>query len=338
MTANIKFFTITQISEQPSLRLDHIIMHYWQAQDFSRAQIIQLIKDGQVSVNGTPITKASHKCKENDNIAINMPIYEQSADLWQQAQRITAHLHIYYEDDDIIVFEKPAGMVVHPGAGNHDDTLVHHLLAHTKGNLAKIGNDDLRPGIVHRLDKDTSGVMVAAKSNIAYHALTKIFAAHDLTRIYDCLVWGNPQPASGVIKLPIGRNPHNRKKMAVVSEGHGKNAITHYETQAYFGGFCAHVKCRLETGRTHQIRVHLSKKGHGIIGDESYGKGKAPLPNHNKRLKQDFSYLQLLHDLPRLALHASILEFTHPITQKPLSFESPLPDDIALVLNRLYGE
>ena len=319
-------------------RLDHVITEYIDMDDYSREQIVKHIKNGKFYVNDIAITKPSFKITYGDMITGQLSKATIKIDLWQTAKNIIPSLNIFYEDEDIIIFDKPAGLVMHPSAGHDDNTIVHHLLAHTKGQLANFGANDLRPGIVHRLDKDTSGVMVAAKTQRAYFALTKIFANHDLTRIYDCLVWGNPQPIAGDINKPIGRSPHNRKKQAIVSASQGKNAITHYTAQAFFGGVCAHLRCQLETGRTHQIRVHLSHKGHGVIGDDTYGRGKAPMPNHQQSIaKHHDKPLTLLNQLPRMALHASVLEFAHPIYGDYLNFESPIAQDINFVFDGLYA-
>ena len=229
-------------------------------------------------------------------------------------------LDILYEDDDLLVVNKPAGLVVHPGAGNPRGTLVNALLAHCKDSLSGIGGVK-RPGIVHRIDKDTSGILVVAKNDFTHTRLSEQFAEHTIERIYQAFVWGYVQKTTGIVVGDIGRSPHNRQKMAIVA--HGKKATTHYERVAVFGkGVASHIQCILETGRTHQIRVHMSSIGHSLIGDPIYGN----IP----RVAPDFAKY-----FPRQALHAGFLGFTHPRTGERLSFEAPLPDDMQELLEQL---
>jgi 23S rRNA pseudouridine1911/1915/1917 synthase len=227
---------------------------------------------------------------------------------------------ILYEDAHLIVLDKPAGLVVHPAPGNEDGTLVNALLGHYGDSLPGIGGER-RPGIVHRLDKDTSGVMVVAKTQEAMTGLTAIFAARDLHRAYLALVWGVPAPPMGVIEGAIGRDPHDRKRMAVRQHG-GKVALTRYRTLHTWHGGLALVECRLATGRTHQIRVHLASRGYPVVGDPVYLR-RIPAA---ARLVAEPARTRLL-DFPRQALHAAQLGFRHPITQVELSFETPIPAD-----------
>ena len=223
-------------------------------------------------------------------------------------------LDIVYEDDDVVVVNKPAGLVVHPGAGNWEHTLVNGLLFHCKGGLSGIGGVE-RPGIVHRIDKDTSGLLVVAKNDKAHRALAKQFAVHSIQREYQAFVWGKLDQAEGRIEGNIGRSPTNRQKMALVRVG-GKSAVTHYtRLDVYGGGLVSFVKCVLETGRTHQIRVHMSSIRHPLVGDYTYGKSPKNAP--------DF-----VRDFPRQALHAGLLGFVHPTTGKQLVFEVPMPPDM----------
>jgi 23S rRNA pseudouridine1911/1915/1917 synthase len=242
-----------------------------------------------------------------------------------KAQKIA--LDVVYEDKDLIVINKPAGMVVHPAAGNYDGTLVNALLAHCGKSLSGIGGV-ARPGIVHRLDKETSGLMVVAKNDRAHHKLAAQFADRSLSRTYQTLVWGVPKPASGKIDAPIGRHKTDRKKMAVVKNG-GKPALTFFKTLKVFDDQAALLSCKLATGRTHQIRVHLAHSGYPVVGDPVYGKKQKP------RIGGDNVPAILFSGLTRQALHAVELSFIHPTSGKKRSFKSPLPADIAGLLKRL---
>ena len=286
----------------------------------SRSRIKALIVAGRVSIADATITDPSYRVKPGDIAHIDVPAPE---DATPRAQDIP--LTIVYEDDWLIVLDKPAGLVVHPAPGNPDSTLVNALIAHCGDSLSGIGGVR-RPGIVHRLDKDTSGLMVAAKNDLAHRRLSALFAAHDIDRGYRGLVWGTPIPGQGRIEDAIGRNPKNRKKMAVVTRG-GKRAVTHYRVVARHGGIASLVECRLETGRTHQVRVHLAHLGHPMIGDPLYGRARrgrlADLPDDVRAALKDF---------PRQALHAYRLGFRHPRDDQPLQFESAIPDDMAALL------
>jgi 23S rRNA pseudouridine1911/1915/1917 synthase len=243
-------------------------------------------------------------------------------------------LHVVYEDKDLIVIEKPAGLVVHPAAGNPDGTLVNALIAHCGDSLSGVGGV-ARPGIVHRLDKDTSGLLVAAKTQRAMGSLAKQFANHTIERAYHAVVWGAPRAGEGVVEGQIGRNPFDRKRMAVLRGG-GKEARTRYRLIEKFGDpdkpFASLIECRLETGRTHQIRVHLTHLGHPLIGDPSYGKSRqAPRP---KTTAQEVAFAAAAN-FPRQALHAYILGFQHPTLHKTMRFESPWPADLAGLISAL---
>jgi 23S rRNA pseudouridine1911/1915/1917 synthase len=238
-------------------------------------------------------------------------------------------LDIRYEDDDLIVLEKPAGMVVHPAPGSPDRTLVNALLAHCGDRLAGIGGVR-RPGIVHRLDKDTSGLMVVAKTERAHAGLAAAFAARSIRRAYRAACWGVPLPRTGEIAGAIGRSPTDRKKMAVVARG-GKAAVTRYSVLREFKGFAALVECRLATGRTHQIRVHMAERGNPLIGDPVYGaRGKSA---RLRRLPAETS--AAIGGFPRQALHAHLLGFDHPATGEPLEFRSDLPPDMRGLIGTL---
>jgi 23S rRNA pseudouridine1911/1915/1917 synthase len=260
---------------------------------------------------------ASRKAKLGDVFTIRVPPPEPAS---PEAQDID--LDILYEDKDLLVINKPVGMVVHPAPGNRDRTLVNALLAHCGKSLSGIGGV-ARPGIVHRLDKDTSGLMVVAKNDKAHQQLTKQFADRSLSRTYQALVWGEPVPLVGHIEAPIGRHPRDRVKMAVV--GKGKPALTYYKVIESFGDLASLVECKLATGRTHQIRVHLAYIKHPVIGDAVYGGGRNRVGDAAK----------LLEKFPRQALHATQLQFFHPRTEKLMSFKAPLPKDMAELIKKL---
>jgi 23S rRNA pseudouridine1911/1915/1917 synthase len=231
-------------------------------------------------------------------------------------------LDIVHEDDHLLVVDKQAGLVVHPAAGNLDGTLVNALLHHCAGRLSGIGGV-ARPGIVHRIDKDTSGLLVIAKTDKAHEGLAAQFAAHSIDRRYQALVTGRPNPLSGTVIAALARSPHNRQKMAVVAEGRGKHAVTHYKAQQLFDGATL-VECRLETGRTHQVRVHMASIGNPLVGDPVYGRPRGQLKPVLDRL-----------GFRRQALHAARLGFIHPVTSAALSFESKIPADMQELFSNL---
>ncbi len=293
--------------------------------DLSRMRIKALIEAGRAGSGdgaGT-IVEPSYRVKPGQTWRLTVPPAAEAA---PQAQAIP--LDIVHEDETLIVIDKPAGLVVHPAPGNPDRTLVNALLAHCGGSLSGIGGVR-RPGIVHRLDKDTSGLLVAAKTDRAHAGLSDLFARHDIERVYRAVVRGAPAPPAGEIGGAIGRDPRNRKKMAVVSRG-GKPALTRYGTDRRYGHTAALLSCRLETGRTHQIRVHLTSIGHPVIGDPVYGRARrrrhAMLPPQLAAIVDTFG---------RQALHASVLGFRHPVTGEVLRFESPLPADMAALVDAL---
>jgi 23S rRNA pseudouridine1911/1915/1917 synthase len=304
--------------------------------EFSRSRLQALIKQGAVSVAGKPITEPKRKLAAGEVVAIELPEPEPAEPLGEDIP-----LDILYEDDELIVVNKPAGLVVHPGAGNWTGTLVNALIHHCGASLSGIGGVR-RPGIVHRLDKDTSGVLVAAKTDRAHKALSEAFADHgrtgDLERAYVALVWNIPARTAGTVDAPLGRAA-DRVRRAVVPEGRddARHAVTHYEVLERFGEGgtgvqAALVDCRLETGRTHQIRVHMAHIGHPLVGDRDYGQGfrtKANrLPEPAKSLAERF---------PRQALHARLLVFRHPATEELMSFEAPMPDDLSGLVEAFRG-
>jgi 23S rRNA pseudouridine1911/1915/1917 synthase len=293
--------------------------------DVSRSRVQALIRQGAVTVGGSPVVEARHRLAAGEEIAVEMPA---PAPAGPAGEAIP--LDIIYEDAELIVIDKPAGLVVHPGAGNASGTLVNALLHHCGDSLSGIGGVR-RPGIVHRLDKDTSGVMVAAKTDRAHRALSEAFADHGvagaLERAYVALVWGAPERKAGTIDAPLGR-AKDRVRRAVVPQGRGdaRRAVTHFSVRERFGAgpVAALVECRLETGRTHQIRVHMAHIGHPLVGDPDYGRGfrsKADsLPEPARSLAADF---------PRQALHAQLLAFRHPSSGEKMRFEAPVPADMA---------
>ena len=298
--------------------------------DFSRARLQALIAEGAVAVEGMPVTESRHKVKPGNALRVSLP--EPTAP-GPMAENIA--LSIIHEDKDIVILDKPAGLVVHPGAGNETGTLVNALIAHCGDSLSGIGGVK-RPGIVHRLDKDTSGLLVIAKNDQAHHGLSEQFAAHGrdgrLERTYLAIVWGLPERRQGTINAPIDRSTANRQRMAVSRGGNAREAITHYEVMELFGlpPVASLVACRLETGRTHQIRVHMAHIGHPLLGDPVYGAG---FRTSAKKLGEDAQIA--LKALNRQALHATSLGFEHPRTGKALNFESPPPDDFAMLLTAL---
>jgi len=321
---------LTIADEHHGIRLDKVLASAFD--DISRARLQALIAALQVSVNGKPESKGRYKVKLGDEVIVTIP---PPVDATPEPQDIP--LDVVFEDDHLLVINKPAGMVVHPAAGNHDGTLVNALLYHSGDSLSGIGGVR-RPGIVHRLDKDTTGLMVVAKNDAAHQALSAQFAAHGrdgvLERAYRAIVWGVPGRPSGTIETEIGRHPHSRLKMAVLKQG-GRHAITHWTRKnAFFdlkGAIIAHeVECVLETGRTHQIRVHMAHVGHPLLGDMVYGSGyKASI------IKLPAKAQSALLKLNRQALHAWKLGFKHPATGEKMLFEANLPTDLKSLIDSM---
>ena len=287
------------------------------ATGLSRERIKALLGEGRVLLGGKAVSQASLKPDAGTAFAIAVP---EAAPAEAAAQDIP--LSIVFEDEHLIVIDKPAGLVVHPAAGNLDGTLVNALLHHCAGQLSGIGGV-ARPGIVHRIDKDTSGLLVVAKCDAAHEGLARQFADHSIERAYLAITAGTPSPLAGTVRGNIGRSDSNRKKMALVGEGRGKHAVTHYKVLGALGD-AALVECRLETGRTHQVRVHLASIGHALLGDPVYGRTPS-------RLRPTLQKL----DFHRQALHAAVLGFIHPTLGTALRFESPVPSDMRELLREL---
>ena len=305
------------------------------APDLSRTRIQAIAEQGHVSVNGKPETTMSRKLAAGDAIGLIRP---DAVDPEPKGEAIP--LTVVFEDDDLIVIDKPAGLVVHPAGGHETGTLVNALIAHCGNTLSGIGGVK-RPGIVHRLDKDTSGLLVIAKNDATHKALSAQFADHGRTgpleRAYIAFVWGRPQSSAGTIRTQIDRSTINREKMAVAPEDKGREAITHFEVTRTFEGtdgrpLVSQLLCTLETGRTHQIRVHMTHMGHPLLGDHLYGGGFKTKATHLGAAAR-----AALTALDRQALHAALLGFEHPATGETMRFESPLPEDMALLATALEG-
>lgn len=316
-------YTAQVYQEDASQRLDKFLSSA--LPQLTRSRIQALIEQGAVAIEGsrtvfgkgtpeaaplTPITNQSHKVKTGEIYVISVP---PAVDTTMKPADIP--LNVVYEDDHLLVIDKQAGLTVHPGAGNHNDTMANALLTHCGDTLSGIGGVQ-RPGIVHRLDKDTSGLLVVAKHDAAHVSLSEQLAERDLKRRYIAVTWGRIEPMAGKIEANIGRNPKDRKKMAVLARS-GKKAITHYKVlETLAGGSATLVECRLETGRTHQIRVHFAARNHSLVGDTTYGQRPgdklwSKLPEYVKKF-------------PRQALHSTYIGFTHPETGEWMEFESPV--------------
>lgn len=290
----------------------------------SRTRLKSLIEDGRVRAGGVTITEPSYRVKPGETFELIVP---EAAPATPEPQPIA--LDVLFEDGDLLVVDKPAGLVVHPAPGNPNGTLVNALLAHCGDSLSGIGGER-RPGIVHRLDKDTSGLMVVAKNDLSHAALSADFKARRIDRAYEALVWGRLSPVQGEIEGAIGRSPRNRKKMAVVRRG-GKPALTRYRTLRAVGPAVTLIECRLATGRTHQIRVHLAHVGHPVVGDTTYGGGMTP----SRRASLSDEAAAAIRDLGRQALHARKLGFKHPRTGEQMVFERPFPGELKNLFNLL---
>ena len=284
----------------------------------SRSRLKALILDGRLACDGAELRDPSASLVPGAEYRLEIPPPSPAT---PGAEDIP--LDILHEDGHIVVVDKPAGMVTHPAPGNPDGTLVNALVAHCGDSLAGIGGER-RPGIVHRLDKDTSGVMVAAKTAEAHARLTEMFSAHDLDRLYTAVAWGVPKERSATVDAPIGRDGRDRKRMAIT--GKGRPAVTHVEFTRNLPPIACIAECRLETGRTHQIRVHMASLGHGVVGDPLYGRPPRAGQMPDAALREA---LAVPRAFPRQALHASLLGFAHPVTGDALEFASPLPADMS---------
>lgn len=315
----------------PTDRIDRWLARCLEAQantpKLSRNRLKSLILDGHVSADDATITDPSAPVKPGAVYRLVLPPPEPAE---PEAQALP--LAVVHEDTELIVIDKPAGMTVHPAPGSPRDTLVNALIAHCGASLSGIGGVR-RPGIVHRIDKETSGLLVVAKTDAAHHGLAEQFAAHSVNRVYLALCHGVPVPPAGRIEGAIGRHPRDRVRMAVRPAGQGKAAVTHYRTRERFCAAAALLDCRLETGRTHQIRVHLAHLGHPLVGDPVYGgRRRAKAEGIAKEARE------ALDAFPRQALHAAVLGFKHPTTGETLRFESPPPEDLARLLGILRGK
>jgi 23S rRNA pseudouridine1911/1915/1917 synthase len=321
-TASDSLLSVTTGPAEAGERLDRVLAAH--LAEVSRTRLKRLVEGGRVSMNGATITDPALRVKPGQTFTVSVP-----APVADEPEPQALDLAVVYEDEHVIVIDKPAGLVVHPAPGNPDRTLVNALLAHCGASLAGIGGVR-RPGIVHRIDKDTSGLVVAAKTELAHARLSAAFAAHTITRTYQAVTWGVPQPREGEIAAPIGRSPRNRKKMAVVRQG-GKAALTRYRVLRSFGMAAALVECRLATGRTHQIRVHLATLGHPLVGDKTYGGGR----RGGRLATLSPTARDALATFPRQALHANVIGFNHPASAEYLEFSSVLPNDIGMLIRSL---
>lgn len=308
-------------AQDAGTRLDPFVA---QGADVTRSAAVRLIENGDVTVNGRSVAK-NYRLREGDRVEILLPEPEVSEAVPQNIP-----LDIVYEDDDLIVVNKPVGMVVHPAPGNPDGTLVNALLYHCEDSLSGVGGV-IRPGIVHRIDKDTGGLLVVAKNDAAHLGLAAQLKGHHIDRIYTAIVLGNLREDAGTVNAPIGRHPVDRKKMAVIRDGEhtAREAVTHWSVLARGdgdGSSFTYVRCQLETGRTHQIRVHMASIGHPLLGDPLYGGGNTRFEAKHK------AYIQ------GQCLHAGELRFTHPTTGKGMHFTCPLSPEMAHTVRVLFGE
>lgn len=314
------------VAAEAPVRLDRALAQLFP--DLSRSRLQDLVRSGHVRRDGAAVRDPSLKVSAGAGLAVTVPAAAPAEPLPE-----ALGLVVPYEDDDLVVVEKPAGLVVHPAPGNETGTLVNALLGHCGDSLSGIGGVR-RPGIVHRLDKDTSGLMVVAKNDAAHQGLAAQFADHGrsgpLERAYLALAWGVPEPARGTVTADLARSRYNREKIAVVRPGEGRHAVTHYAVEARHGAEVARVRCRLETGRTHQIRVHLAHIGHPLLGDAVYG---GAFKTKAARLPETAQ--AALAALGRQALHAALLGFAHPRTGAHLRFESDPPPDLARLIAAL---
>lgn len=316
----------TVAAEDAGGRLDKVLASM-AGEGVSRSRLKNLILEGQVTVNDSVCEDPSAKVSGGDVISLIIP---EAVEALPQPENIP--LDVVYEDGDMLVINKAAGMVVHPGAGNQNGTLVSALLYHCGDTLSGIGGVR-RPGIVHRLDKETSGLMVVAKNDRAHQGLAAQLSDRSLSRLYQALVWKEPLPIKGTINAPIGRHQTSRIKMAVRSRASGREAITHYFREEVFGnGTASLVTCQLETGRTHQIRVHMQHTGHPLLGDPLYGLPPQEQRSLLNRGGYDEEAREAVLAFPRQALHAGGIEFIHPVTGEEMAFEADLPEDFMELL------
>lgn len=317
-------YGITADRGQSPIRLDKFLAIHMER--CSRNRIQTAADEGNILVNGRP-AKSSYKVKPGDRISLVMPYPKREIEIVPE----DIPLDIPYEDEDLLVVNKPAGLVVHPGHGNYSGTLVNALTYHLR-NLPLFQEGDMRAGLVHRIDKDTSGLLVVAKNERTHARLAKQFFDHTIARRYVALVWGNFDRDEGTITGNIGRSPKDRQKMWVFEDGSdGKHAVTHYRVLKRYG-YVTLVECRLETGRTHQIRVHMQWQGHPLFGDARYGGDRILKGTTFNKYKQFVE--NCFEILPRQALHARSLGFVHPATGREVYFESELPDDFRTVLSK----
>ena len=319
---NIINFIVKQNSDKK--RIDSYVFEKFS--QLSRTRIKNLILDNRLKINGKINRSPSKKINAGDNISLEIPEPKKTS-----LKPFNFKLDVVYQDNDLIVINKPAGISMHPGPGNYDNTIVNALMNLEKMKLSNIGGE-LRPGIVHRIDKDTSGLVVIAKNNFSHQNISKQFSEHSIDRVYNALLWGKLRPQSGTIETFITRSSKNRQMMDV-SFTKGKKATTNYKTLKIFEGkkipIMSLIECKLETGRTHQIRVHMNYKGNQIVGDKKYKKKYKKLKNVNEEIDKKISKLN------RQFLHAKILGFNHPRSGKKLFFESNLPDDLKKIINVL---
>ena len=311
-------------NKEKNLRVDTLLAN--QHNKLTRSRVKTLILENNLKINNLITVDPSRKVKLNDEICLN--IVEPKK---ENLKPFKYNLDIIYEDKDLIVINKSAGISMHPGPGNYDNTIVNALINYSGDNLSNVGNE-LRPGIVHRIDKDTSGLVVIAKNNFSHENLSKQFSEHSITRVYYALVWGKIRPQNGKIETLIARSSKNRQMMEV-SFKKGKRAVTNYKTLEVYETkkipTFSLVECKLETGRTHQIRVHLSNMGNNILGDKKYKK------KFKKLINIDPSLEKLINELNRQFLHAKSLGFNHPTNNKRLEFSSNLPSDLENILKKL---
>ncbi len=318
--------SFSALEQHVGLRADKVLSLL--CDELSRSRIRGLIDDGKVSLNGKTLSAPSQAVQEGDAFVIVVPPPAPSE---PQAEDIA--LDIVYEDDDLLVINKAVGMVVHPAAGNWSGTLVNALLHHCGDSLSGIGGV-IRPGIVHRLDKDTSGLMLVAKNDHAHQSLSGQLANRTLSRIYHALVVGVPMPLKGKIERAIGRHKHDRLKMSVMSNN-PKDALTHYKVLERYGEACSLVECRLETGRTHQIRVHMEAFGYPLVGDRQYGAQPTLLISKLKKDSYPNESIKNIMEFPRQALHAKEIRFDHPVSGDSMHFSSDLPENMLNILKIL---